>query len=237
MKAKDIKKLVKKHHSEYECFIEFTSKEILKDFAKLYQSTLDTCLANGLTNKAEFDLLFVDIIFSYIVEGNFSNGTIGNLFLTAYQDEYLKIKVFKEIIPIENKLEPIDSEFNKMAKEWQSLAKSSEYVVTYNGFAVESIDIGDREYMVIHTVNASIDIDDYEKAKIKKLVKIKRTDLITVAIAICKNMQFHFESRFTIHDNTITGIRIREDVIEVWAGEHVYFISDVSKLNQIIRVI
>lgn len=237
MKAKDIKKLVKKHHSEYECFIEFTCKESLKDFAKLYQSTLDTCLANGLTDNTEFDLLFVDIIFSHIVEGNFSNGTIGNLFLTAYQDEYLKIKVFKEIIPIENKLEPIDSEFKIMAKEWQSIAKSSEYVVTYNGFAVESIDIGDREYMVIHTVNASIDIEDYEKAKIRKLKKIKRTDLITMAIAICKNMQFHFESRFTIHDNTITDIRIKEDIIEVWAGEYVYFISDVLKLNQIIRVI
>lgn len=237
MKAKDIKKLVKKHHSEYECFMEFTCKESLKDFAKLYQSTLDTCLANGLTDNTEFDLLFVDIIFSQIVEGNFLDGTIGNLFLTTYQDEYLKIKVFKEIIPIENKLEPIDSEFKIMAKEWQSIAKSSEYVVTYNGFAVESIDIGDREYMVIHTVNASIDIEDYEKAKIRKLKKIKRTDLITMAIAICKNMQFHFESRFTIHDNTITDIRIKEDIIEVWAGEYVYFISDVLKLNQIIRVI
>lgn len=237
MKAKDIKKLVKKHHSDYECFIKFTSKEILKEFAKLYQSTLDTCLVNGLTDNAEFDLLFVDIIFGYIVEGNLSDGTIGNLFLTASQDEYLKIKVFKEIIPIEKKPEPIDSEFKKMAKEWQSLAKSSEYVVTYKGVAVESIDIGDREYMVIHTANASIGIDDYEKAKIKKLEKIKRTDLITSAIAICKNMQFHFESRFTIYDNTITDIRIRGDVIEVWAGEMVYFIREVSKLNLITRVI
>lgn len=237
MKAKDIKKLVKKRHSEYECFMEYTSKESLKDFAKLYQSTLDTCLANGLTNNTEFDLLFVDIIYSFQIEGNFSEGIIGDLFLTATQDEYLKIKVFKEIIPIENNLEPMDSEFKKTAKEWQSLAKSNEYVVTYNGFAVESIDIGDREYMVIHTINASIDIDDYEKAKIKKLKKIKRTDLITMAIAICKNMQLHFESRFTIHDNTITDIRIKEDVIEVWAGEYVYFIKDVSKLNQIIRVI
>ncbi len=237
MKAKDIKKLVKKHHSDYECFIKFTSKEILKEFAKLYQSTLDTCLVNGLTDNSEFDLLFVDIIYSFQIEGHFSEGIIGDLFLTATQDEYLKIKVFKEIIPIENNLEPMDSEFKKTAKEWQSLAKSNEYVVTYKGVAVESIDIGDREYMVIHTVNASINIDDYEKAKIKKLEKIKRTDLITSAIAICKNMQFHFESRFTIYGNTITDIRIKGDMIEVWAGEMVYFIREVSKLNLITRVI